>query len=89
MTTDETRQTVLRLLTQIAPELDPAQIDGKANLRDQLDVDSMDLLNFMISLHKTFAVEIPERDYRKLMTIDGCVDYIEKRRQEPFPGKLA
>jgi len=76
MTVDEIRETVLRMLTEIAPEADPAQIRGDVELRDQLDIDSMDLLNFVISLHKHFGVEIPERDYPKLMTLNGCVTYI-------------
>jgi acyl carrier protein len=36
----------------------------------------MDQLNFMVGLHKEFQVEIPERDYPKLMTLNGCVEYL-------------
>lgn len=77
MTADEIRATVLRLLRNVAPEADPAQLQPNVSLREQLDVDSMDLLNFVIALHKEFCVEIPERDYPKLMTVDGCVKYLE------------
>ena len=76
MTTTEIRQTVVRLLTDIAPEADPAQLKPDVSFRDQLDIDSMDLLNFVIALHQEFGLEIPERDYPKLMTINGCVDYL-------------
>ena len=44
--------------------------------RDQLDLDSMDLLNFVIGLHTALGVDIPEADYSKLATLDGCVDYL-------------
>ncbi len=44
--------------------------------RDQLDLDSMDLLNFVVALHATLQVEIPERDYPRLATLDSCVDYL-------------
>lgn len=77
MTTDEIRNTVLRLLTDIAPEMAPTQIKLEVNFRDQLDVDSMDLLKFLISLHTEFGVEIPERDYSKLATPNACVTYLE------------
>lgn len=77
MTTDEIRNTVLRLLTNIAPEVDPAQIKLDVGFRDQLDVDSMDLLKFVVSLHTEFGVEIPERDYSKLATPNACVAYLE------------
>jgi acyl carrier protein len=79
MTDDDIRATVLRLLAEIAPEADPAEIDPDVNFRDQLDVDSMDLLNFLIAMHREFAVEIPERDYGKLTTVNECVTYLGER----------
>ncbi len=82
MTDDDIRTTVLRLLAEIAPEADPTEIDPDVNFRDQLDVDSMDLLNFLIAMHKEFAVEIPERDYGKLTTVNGCVAYLGARMKE-------
>jgi acyl carrier protein len=76
MTNDEIRSTALRLLCNIAPEADPAELKPDVSFRDQLDIDSMDLQNFVISLYKHFGVDIPERDYPKLMTLDGCVAYL-------------
>jgi len=76
MTNDEIRSTALRLLGNIAPEADPAQLQPGVSFREQLDIDSMDLQNFVISLYKHFGVDIPERDYPKLMTLDGCVAYL-------------
>lgn len=80
MTGDEIRATVLRVLGEIAPEVDSAQIKNDVRLRDQVDLDSMDVLNFMIALHAAFGVEIPEADYPKLATLDGCVNYLAARR---------
>ncbi|MBI4290737.1 MAG: acyl carrier protein [Betaproteobacteria bacterium] len=71
------RETVVRLLGEIAPELDPAELKPGVNLRDQLDLDSMDFLNFVIAMHKEFGVEIPEADYRKLLSLDDCVAYLQ------------
>jgi acyl carrier protein len=76
MSKDEIRATVLRALGQIAPEADLSQLNPTRRLRDQLDIDSMDLLNFVIALHKELHVEIPEADYPKLATLQGCVDYL-------------
>lgn len=76
MNNDEIRARVLEVLARIAPELDPAELAPEANLRDQLDVDSMDFLNFVIGLHKAFGVEVPETDYRRLLTLDDCVAYL-------------
>ncbi|HYL11155.1 MAG TPA: phosphopantetheine-binding protein [Candidatus Acidoferrales bacterium] len=80
MTREEIKATVLRILRDIAPEADPAAIKPKVRLRDQLDIDSMDLLNFVIGLHKEFKVDIPESDYPKLATLDGCIEYFAVTR---------
>jgi len=76
MTRDEIRATVIRILGKIAPEADLSRIKPHLRIRDQLDIDSMDLLNFVIELHKELKIEIPEADYPKLSTLDGCVDYL-------------
>jgi acyl carrier protein len=76
MTRDELRATVLRTLAEIAPEADLSTLKPDVSFRDQLDVDSMDLLNFVIALHVALHVAIPEADYPKLATLDGCVDYL-------------
>ncbi len=83
MTADQIRATVLRVLGEIAPEADLAQLKPDVPLRTQLDLDSMDFLNFVIALHEALRVEIPEADYPKLATLDGCVDYLVRSRGEP------
>lgn len=85
MTQGEIKAIVLQTLRSIAPEADPSQINPDVPLRDQLDIDSMDFLNFVIGVHKELNVEIPEADYPELITLNGCVDYLmrveEKARQ--------
>jgi len=80
MTKDEIREIVLLGLGQIAPEADLSQLKPNLRIRDQLDVDSMDLLNFVIGLHQQLHVDIPEADYSKLATLDGCIDYLASLR---------
>ncbi len=43
--------------------------------RDQIDIDSMDFLSFLIALHREFRIDIPESDAGKRGTIDACADY--------------
>ena len=76
MTKDEIRAQVLAALAAVVPELDPDELRSDRPLRDELDIDSMDFLNFTIGMHKAFGVEIPEQDYRKLETLDACVEYV-------------
>ena len=77
---DEIRQTVLHLLGEIAPEADRTALNPDISFRDQLDIDSMDFLNFVILIHKTFGVEIPEADYPKYGTLNGCVEQLSDER---------
>jgi acyl carrier protein len=79
MTPAEIRQVVLHALRSVAPEMDPAAIQPDAALRSQLDIDSMDALNFFIRLHDRLGVDIPEADYRKLNTLNECVAYFEAK----------
>ena len=79
MTREEIRATVLRLLSEIAPEAELGGLHPDENLRDQLDIDSMDFLNFLTAISHELGVEIPERDYGELLTLDGCVAYLVAR----------
>jgi len=76
MTREEVEAEVLRALGEVAPEADLASIRHDVGFREQLDLDSMDVLNFVIGLHSALGVEIPEADYPKLATLDGCVGYL-------------
>ncbi len=76
MKPEETRTVVLRTLGRIAPEADLEQLRPDVSLREQLDIDSMDFLNFVIALHKELGVDIPEKDYPKFATLAGCVEYL-------------
>jgi acyl carrier protein len=78
MTDDEIREAVLRLLSQVAPEADMSAIQPGVRLRDQIDVDSMDALNFLIAVDAERQVDIPEADYPKLATLDGIVAYVSE-----------
>jgi acyl carrier protein len=82
MTSEEIRATVVRALGQVAPEAESARLDPAAPLRDQIDLDSMDFLNFVIALHKSLGVDIPEKDYPRLATLDGCVAYLAAARRQ-------
>ncbi|MEW6544891.1 MAG: phosphopantetheine-binding protein [Nitrospirota bacterium] len=75
-TAEGIKSTVLRVLGEIAPEADLSSLKPDVSFRDQLDIDSMDFLNFVIALHETLRVEIPEADYPKLATLNGCVEYL-------------
>jgi len=78
VTDDEIKAMVLRELAKIAPELD-SQIDPEIDLREQIDLDSIDMLNLMIAIHETTGVDIPEADYPQMSSLNGCVSYLRAR----------
>jgi acyl carrier protein len=59
MTEAELRKTVLDTLSDIAPEADLGALPPDKDLTGQLDIDSMDFLNFVIALHEKRGVDIP------------------------------
>jgi acyl carrier protein len=82
VTESEIRQTVLQALNNIAPEVDFQSLDPAKNLRDQIDIDSVDFLNFVIGLHKELGVDIPDADVAKLATLKGCITYLSAKLKQ-------
>lgn len=72
-------ETVLTLLQLIAPELEPNTLAPERPLRQQVDLDSMDWLNFLVSLHERFGVNIAESDYAQLVSLNDILDYLQAR----------
>ena len=80
MKRDELKQAILQTLTSIAPEVDPGSIEPAKLLRDQVDLDSADWLNFLVALKERLGIDIPDADVGKLTTLDKLVDYCERRK---------
>jgi acyl carrier protein len=76
MKATDIRQLAAQVLTGIAPEADLATVGDDEDLREALDLDSMDFLNFVIGLHQGSGHAIPESDYPKLFTLGGCLAYL-------------
>lgn len=81
MTTEEVRQVVLDIISDIAPDEDLAGIKDEVSLREQIDLDSMDFLDIVMELRKRHKVEVPAEDYPKLATMASCVSYLTPKMQ--------
>lgn len=81
MTDAEIRTIALEILSGIAPEVDLSALADEDELREVLDLDSMDFLNFIAGLHDATGAPIPEADYRQLFTLKGAVAYLAKAAQ--------
>lgn len=75
----EIRTVALRILKSIAPEIEEDELRDDQPLRNQVDLDSMDWLNFLLGLHRELKVEIPEADYARLVTLNDVTTYLRQR----------
>ena len=73
------QQRVLLTLKSVAPEIDAEKVDPKQSFHDQLGIDSIDYLNFIVGLEEKFGIRIAEPDYPQLSTLDGCLKYLKQR----------
>lgn len=77
-----TREDLLIRLEEIIKEQDPAKallISEKTSLKDDLGVDSIELMEFVINVEDAFSISIPDEDVETLMTIGDLIDYLQKK----------
>jgi len=76
MTNEELKRHVLDALAETAPEANADALDPAVSFRDQFEIDSVDFLNFILNLEKRLNLKVPEADYPKLSTLNGCISYL-------------
>ncbi len=79
MNENDLRESILNVLAEVAPEVDVHAIKTDVRLRDQLDLDSMDFLNFLIGIDEQLGVDIPELDYPRLATLEAIYAYVREK----------
>lgn len=79
MTDADIRTAFLTELNRIAPDIDPGDVGDGDHLQDDLELDSMDVLNLVTALHERLGVDIPEVDYPKIATLSLAVAYLKGR----------
>ena len=76
MTEDQVKKIVTDIINEIAPDEDTTDLKPEINLRDQMDLDSMDFLDIVMELRKQHGIEVPEEEYPKLASLDSCAEYL-------------
>lgn len=76
---------LIALLAHIAPEVRALELDPETALREQVDLDSMDFLNFITAVHHDLGVDVPELDYPQFETLGGAVRYVAARLPASSP----
>jgi acyl carrier protein len=76
MTRQEAIDVIFDVLGDIAPEVDRAGVDPSIDLTEQLDLDSMDYLTWLVGINQATGIDIPQRDVSRFLTIDGAATYL-------------
>jgi acyl carrier protein len=70
---------VKELLVELAPEFEVDEIASDEDLREQLDIDSMDLHQLATRLYEVYGVDVPEAERAELTTVDRIVGWLAAR----------
>jgi len=76
VTPDQARETVVEVIGQIAPEVELDDADPTADLRTEIDLDSMDFLGMIEGLKERTGVDVPESDYAKVRSLNAVIAYL-------------
>ena len=76
MTNDDIKKLVTEIIADIAPDEDLSGLKPDVRLREQLQLDSMDFLDIVMELRKRHGIEVPEKDYPQLASLDSCAEYL-------------
>lgn len=76
MTSAELRETIIDILSEIAPDEDYESLKDDVSFRDQLGMDSMDMLDVVLGLRRRYKLPIPEDDYSKLDSMNSTIEYL-------------
>jgi acyl carrier protein len=76
MTESEIRSAIVEILEEIAPDEDLSGLKDDVSFREQLELDSMDFLDIVMSLRKKYRIQIPEDDYVHLASMQSTIEYL-------------
>lgn len=79
MIEQQIKKIILDIIAVVAPDADLSNVKDDLQLRDQLDLDSMDFLDIVMELRKRYKVEVPKEDYSHLATLNSCVSYLRSK----------
>jgi acyl carrier protein len=81
MNEDQIKQIIFQLLKKIAPDTEPSQLKPDENIRETLNIDSFDSLQFLVALNEKIGIEIPEQDYGKVGTLNTLIQYLLEKQK--------
>jgi acyl carrier protein len=83
MNPQELRAMIVEEIGNIAPETDAATLGDDEDLREALDLDSMDIFNLVVAMSQRLGIDIPDADAANLVTLGGGTAYLAGRLSNP------
>lgn len=77
MNREEIKERVIQILWN-QTGVEKEKIEDKQSIRDDLDADSLDIIEIIISAEEEFDIEIPDEEAEKVETVGQMIDYIQK-----------
>ena len=60
-------------------EVDPEKVTDQMSIKDDLNADSISVMEFVLELEDEFGTEISDEDAEQIETVGGAVDYVYNR----------
>ena len=76
MTREDIRESIIDILQDIAPDENYDALNDDVSFREQLSMDSMDMLDIVLELRRKYKLQIPEADYPHLVSMNSTLDYL-------------
>ena len=88
MTDTDLRHAITDSLAEVAPDADLARLDEAVSFHDQFEMDSVDYLNFVLSLERRLGIHVPEADYPRLSSFAGAEAYLRGMTASSRPAAV-
>ncbi len=73
------REEILTKIQEITADrlgVDESDVTPDASFREDLEADSLDLVELIMELEEQFGMEIPDEEAEKITTVEEAVDYV-------------
>jgi acyl carrier protein len=75
-TRGEVEVQIRAILAEVLPDYDISALPSDRNLVDDLGVDSLTLVDFVVELERCTGIRVDNEDFERLTSIDAVVDYV-------------
>jgi acyl carrier protein len=77
------REEILNKIQEITADrlgVDESDVTPDASFREDLEADSLDLVELIMELEEQFGMEIPDEEAEKITTVEEAVDYVQEHQ---------